>query len=69
VDVENSIHLASLLPNHIIRIAESGIEKAETIQLFKREGFNGFLIGEYFMRSENPMKTCEELINEISYVL
>jgi indole-3-glycerol phosphate synthase len=69
VDIENSIRLASLLPNHVIRIAESGIEKAETIQLFKREGFNGFLIGEYFMRSENPVKTCEELINQIRYAL
>lgn len=67
VDIENSIRLANLLPIDVLRIAESGIESAKTIQTFKENGFNGFLIGEYFMRNSRPADKCKELIKEISY--
>jgi indole-3-glycerol phosphate synthase len=67
VDIENSIRLANLLPVDVLRIAESGIESPKTIQLLKENGFNGFLIGEYFMRNSHPDKKCKELIKEISY--
>lgn len=62
VDFENSIRLASLIPNTSIKIAESGIESTESIQLLKKNGFKGFLIGEYFMRNSNPAAKCKELI-------
>lgn len=67
VDIENSIRLANLLPVDVLRIAESGIESPKTIQLLKENGFNGFLIGEYFMRNSHPDKKCKELIKEFSY--
>ena len=65
VSVENSIKLAELLPKTCIKIAESGIQDFETIQLLKTYGFNGFLIGEYFMKDENPARKCYELIQKI----
>jgi indole-3-glycerol phosphate synthase len=65
VDVENSIRLAQLLPKQIVKVAESGIESAETIHLFKQNGFKGFLIGEYFMRHSNPAQKCKELIQQL----
>jgi len=34
------------------------------VDLYKA-GFQGFLMGEYFMKSEDPGKKCEELINEL----
>jgi indole-3-glycerol phosphate synthase len=65
VSVENSIKLAELLPQKTIKIAESGIDSLETIQLLKANGFDGFLIGEYFMKEENPAKKCFDLIQKI----
>ncbi|MDP2088332.1 MAG: indole-3-glycerol phosphate synthase TrpC [Flavobacteriaceae bacterium] len=65
VDPENSIKLAQQLPSSILKIAESGIESAKTIQTLKEKGFNGFLIGEYFMRSGNPAEKCHELIQQL----
>ncbi|MBC7494051.1 MAG: indole-3-glycerol-phosphate synthase, partial [Flavobacterium sp.] len=65
VAVENSIKLAELLPKSCVKIAESGIQDFETVQLLKKYGFNGFLIGEYFMREQNPAVKCAELIQKL----
>lgn len=65
VAVENSIKLAELLPKSCVKIAESGIQDFETVQLLKKYGFNGFLIGEYFMREQNPATKCAELIQKL----
>lgn len=65
VSVENSIKLAQLLPKSSIKIAESGIDSIETIQLLKANGFNGFLIGEYFMKEQNPAQKCKTLIQQL----
>jgi indole-3-glycerol phosphate synthase len=67
VDIETSIELSNLLPSSTIRIAESGIESAETIQILRNNGFHGFLIGEYFMRHSEPEKKCQELIKRLQY--
>ena len=65
VSVENSIKLAQLLPKSSIKIAESGIQSLETLQLLKANGFNGFLIGEYFMKERNPAEKCKKLILQL----
>lgn len=65
VDIKNSIRLAEMLPKHICKIAESGIESADTIRTLRQQGFNGFLIGEYFMRRTNPAEQCSKLIQQL----
>jgi indole-3-glycerol phosphate synthase len=67
VDIENSIRLAGLLPDNIIKVAESGIESAETIRVLKQSGFRGFLIGEYFMKDPDPAEKCASLIKELRH--
>lgn len=54
VDIERSLKMAEMIPDEKIKIAESGISSAANIKLFKQYGFNGFLIGENFMKEENP---------------
>ncbi len=65
VSLENSIRLAQLLPKSSVKIAESGIQSLETIQLLKANGFHGFLIGEYFMKDKNPAEKCKNLIQQL----
>jgi indole-3-glycerol phosphate synthase len=65
VNPENSIQLAKQLPLNILKIAESGIESSETILMLKKNGFKGFLIGEYFMRTNNPPETCYQLTQQL----
>lgn len=71
VNFENSIQLAELLPSTTIKIAESGISDYKNIIELKKHGFNGFLIGENFMKTKDPAFTCKEFIANIhkdSYV-
>ncbi len=58
VDTKHSIELLPYIPPQYVKIAESGLHDLETIQLLKEKGFQGFLMGEVFMKSENP---AEEL--------
>jgi indole-3-glycerol phosphate synthase len=68
-DVETSVKLSGLIPHRYVKISESGIEDAETIQLLKNKGFKGFLIGETFMKTENPGEACKKLISELKKIL
>ncbi|MFI5124360.1 MAG: indole-3-glycerol phosphate synthase TrpC [Chitinophagales bacterium] len=54
VDINRSIALAQRLPEHKMLVAESGIRDVETICALKSAGFNGFLIGEQFMKEPDP---------------
>lgn len=54
VDINRSIELGKKIPADKIKIAESGINDVETICIFKKAGFKGFLIGENFMKQPDP---------------
>jgi indole-3-glycerol phosphate synthase len=54
VSVETSYTLAPHIPPEFLKISESAISDPETINQLKLAGFNGFLIGENFMKQENP---------------
>lgn len=54
VSVETSYALAPHIPKEFLKISESAISNPETIKQLKAAGFNGFLIGENFMKQENP---------------
>ncbi len=54
VDINRSIELSKKIPAEKIKIAESGINDVETICIFQRSGFKGFLIGENFMKQPDP---------------
>lgn len=66
VDLQHSVNLKNLLPVGTLSVAESGIYSVEDFEFLKEKGFDGFLMGEYFMKNENPGKTFEEFITEIS---
>jgi indole-3-glycerol phosphate synthase len=53
-DLETSVILSKGIPADRIVISESGIHSAENIQMLQSHGINTFLIGEAFMRKDNP---------------
>ena len=61
-DVAQSFRLAARLPQDRVLVSESGISSLETILRLRQAGFRGFLIGEHFMRAEDPGKALEQLI-------
>jgi indole-3-glycerol phosphate synthase len=65
VDIEQSLKMAEKIPSNKIKIAESGIDAVETINMFKQAGFNGFLIGEQFMKASNPALSLQQFCNAL----
>ena len=60
VDLEHSVRMAEKIGNSFIKIAESGINDVNNIRYLKQHGFTGFLIGEYFMKQNDPGKAFKE---------
>jgi indole-3-glycerol phosphate synthase len=65
VDQEQLVKLIDRIPGNIIKIAESGIKTVSDYLKLNNAGFNGFLIGELFMNSYDPGKTCRTYISEL----
>lgn len=65
VDIERSLRMAEKIPSTKIKVAESGISSVENLKLFKENGFRGFLIGENFMKSENPGTAFKEFVKNL----
>ncbi|MFC2110433.1 indole-3-glycerol phosphate synthase TrpC [Bacteroidota bacterium] len=65
VDLEHSIALAAEIPDTCIKVSESGISDPRIITGLKEYGFEGFLIGENFMKTDNPGLACKQFIGQL----
>ena len=66
VDIQRSLAMAQKIPAGKMKIAESGIYAVTTIQLFRENGFNGFLMGENFMKERDPGKAFAKFVQELA---
>ncbi|MBR6415192.1 MAG: indole-3-glycerol phosphate synthase TrpC [Bacteroidales bacterium] len=72
-DVGNSFSMAPLIKGRFralgvsrpVMISESGISSPETVRQLRKEGFRGFLMGENFMKREDPGKALKEFITSL----
>ncbi|OHX67664.1 indole-3-glycerol phosphate synthase TrpC [Flammeovirga pacifica] len=65
VSIETSKALADKIPNEFVKVSESGISNIENIKELKTYGYKGFLIGENFMKTENPAKAAIDFIGQL----
>ena len=61
-DVDNSFRLAELLPPDAVKVSESGISHPDTVRALRQAGFQGFLIGENFMKAPDPGLALHQFI-------
>lgn len=66
LSVEVSRRLAPLIPDHVVKVSESGIESVSTIIDMRKHGYQGFLMGQNFMQREQPELACKAFIEELS---
>lgn len=64
-DVENSFRLAEQLPKDAVKVSESGISSPSTVRALRAAGFNGFLIGESFMKMPDPGLALRDFIAQL----
>lgn len=64
-DVRNSYRMAELLPKDACKVSESGISNPQTVKELREAGFNGFLIGENFMKTADPGAALADFIAKV----
>jgi len=65
VSLETSKNLSTKIPNDFVKVSESGISSVEAIKELRSYGYKGFLIGENFMKTEDPASSAIEFVNKL----
>ena len=66
VSLEASKALSKHIPNDFIKVSESGISSIEAIKELQPYGYRGFLIGENFMKTDNPGESAKSFIKKLN---
>ena len=65
VSIDNSLQLSEKIPSQFLKISESGIHSSQVVKKLISNGFDGFLMGEHFMKTDNPGVALKNFISEI----
>lgn len=65
VSIDISKELSNHIPEDFIKVSESGISTVKAITDLRDYGFRGFLIGENFMKTENPGQSAKTFIQKL----
>lgn len=65
VSIQTSKDLVALIPDEFVKVSESGISSVTAIKELQPYGFEGFLIGENFMKTDNPGESATTFINQL----
>ncbi len=61
--LDTTLNLLSRVPEGVTVITESGIHAPEDVALMRRNGVDAFLVGEAFMRADDPGKKLSQLFS------
>lgn len=65
-DVQVSLDLGKKIPTDFVKISESGISSVETVLELRKHGFQGFLMGENFMKTHQPGESLKQFIEGLT---
>lgn len=65
VSQDCSRFLAALIPETYLKISESGIDHPEVVHDLKKYGYRGFLMGEHFMKQNDPGEAAKNFIRQL----
>ena len=65
VDLQHSRELSELIPEEFVKVSESGIGNVQVVKGLQTIGYRGFLIGENFMKTNDPGLSASEFIKKL----
>jgi len=65
VDTELSVRLKPYLPQEAVLISESGLKNPSDVKMLYKAGYQGFLMGERFMKEADPGLALRDFISEL----
>lgn len=66
VSLDISKQLAKSIPDHVVKVSESGISDPATIIELRKYGYQGFLMGENFMKDQHPEVAAKNFIQSLT---
>jgi indole-3-glycerol phosphate synthase len=63
-DIDTSVQLVSQIPAQFVKVTESGLHDAKTMAMLHSVGYQAFLIGEAFMKTNKPAGALQALVSE-----
>ena len=63
VDHRRAVRMASVIPDHVVKVAESGVRGPEDAGELRRAGYHAVLVGETLVTSGDPSATVRLLRN------
>lgn len=64
-NVQISFDLVDKIPDEFVKISESGISQPQTVIDLQKAGYKGFLMGENFMKTDNPGQALKDFIKQL----
>ena len=61
-DPDLSLRIVKQLPDNVVKVAESGLTSIDEVEQLHQVGYNGFLIGETFMKHDYPGDALSKFI-------
>jgi len=65
VNIQTSFDLVDKIPVEFLKISESAIDNPQVIKELKAVGYNGFLIGENFMKTDDPGQAIRDFVTKL----
>jgi indole-3-glycerol phosphate synthase len=62
VDHERAVRMAGVIPDHAVKVAESGVRGADDARSLRNAGYDAVLVGETLVTSGDPAATIADLI-------
>ena len=66
VDVHRGVHLLKKSPAETVRVSESGLSSPDDLVFLQENNIDAALIGEHFMRKENPGDALKQMLKKAS---
>ncbi len=61
VDHERALRMASVIPDHVVRVAESGVRNAADARDLQAAGYHAVLVGEILVTADDPAAVLGQL--------
>ncbi len=65
VSLDYSKELSVHIPDEFVKVSESGISSVEAVKELQQFGYQGFLMGEHFMKTDNPGNEVKLFIQKL----
>ena len=66
VSLKTSKSLVDQIPTEFVKLSESGLSSPESVLELRDCGYQGFLMGEYFMKTDDPGVSAQNFIKSLS---